>query len=99
MDEANNLITANQARAITHHANMKLSPKLLEVVNGFITNTAKSGGSECSLNSLDDHGNIVRGIGCYLSENVRAKLKTLLENKGYTVSVEKNQIEEFKIRW
>jgi hypothetical protein len=61
----------------------KIPDRLLDNISSRISDACYGGKFKCSLNSITDEGEIVRGIGVYLSPNMLVAISKYFEKIGY----------------
>jgi hypothetical protein len=66
----------------------KIPDRVLENITSRISDACYGGKFKCSLNSLTDKGEIVRGIGVYLSPDMLVAISRYFEKMGYRVESE-----------
>jgi hypothetical protein len=79
-------ITAEQAYLMSKEANPEpLSPpnKVIELINERIKVSCSDGRYRASLQSFDEYGNGVRGLGIYCSTSMLQRIKNYYEKFGF----------------
>lgn len=88
-------ITASEAQAKAIESKkqkQKLSNKLIETINQRINEACYRGQFKCSLNSIDDSGNTIRGIGMYLSKNILDGIDEYFKQFGFKLEITKLKV-------